>query len=226
MKNQERKREILRSQRPLVYLITDRKAGLRTQHDTTTETGLQLEAVRQAVVAGCQLVQVRERDLSAAELYRFVEHVIEIAHPAGALVLVNDRVDVAMAAGADGVHLRASSLRSNVVRGRFGDDLLIGVSVHSVDEVKQNEDADFLVLGPVFETQSKLKFGRPLGLDVLKHGVGAATVPLLGIGGINLGNFRSVLDTGTAGIAAIGLFTNAETAAENVRTLLSVSLPA
>lgn len=219
-----RKREILQSQRPLIYLITDRKACLRTQPSTANETALQLESIRGAVQAGCQLIQVRERDLTAVALFQFVKQVIEIARPAGALVLVNDRVDVALASGADGVHLRANSLRPNIVRNIFNgcgrDELLIGASVHSVDEVKRGEVADFLVLGPVFETQTKLEYGRPLGLDVLTQGVEATSSPIFGIGGINLANFESVLACGAAGIAAIGLFTNAETVEENVRGIL------
>jgi thiamine-phosphate pyrophosphorylase len=179
-----------------------------------------LEAIRQAVEAGCQLIQVRERELNAIELQSFVEQVIEIARPAGTLVFVNDRVDVAIAAGADGVHLRATSLRPSVVRERFGAELLIGASVHSVDEVERSADADFLVLGPVFETESKLAFGRPLGLEVLKQGVAATSIPLLAIGGINLGNFGTVLECGVAGVAAIGMFTNPETVAANVKAIL------
>jgi thiamine-phosphate pyrophosphorylase len=228
MKHLAKKRQILLSERPLLYLITDRKASLRTQQSTANETELQLEVIQHAVHAGCRLIQVRERDLSSLDLYDFVLRVLEVARPADALVLVNDRTDIAIAAGADGVHLRSSSLRPKVVRdlvNRNGrNDFLIGASVHSVHEIAGREGADFLVFGPVFETPSKLEFGTPLGLDAMKEAVQTTTTPILGIGGINLGNFISVLDCGAAGVAAIGLFSNPETVAANVRAAFARGL--
>lgn len=174
------------------------------------------------------MIQIRERDLDAQELSRFTSAAIEIARPAGALVLVNDRVDVALATGADGVHLRASSLAAREVRriaeacGRAG--LLVGVSTHSVREAAEaSNGGDFVIAGPVFETHSKMEFGPPLGLRKFSKIVRASAVPVLGIGGVNLNNFRSVLECGAAGIAGIGLFSTPGSVAENVEMILRLT---
>lgn len=221
---------ILPQQRPLVYLITDRKAFRQPPVHPPTETALQLEAIRTAVESGCKLVQIRERDLEAVELSRLVIAAIEIARPDGALVLVNDRLDVALATGADGVHLRSTSLSPATARRIATDcgrgDLLIGTSTHSIAEViASSADTDFVVFGPVFETASKLEFGPPLGLSKLAVAVRATYLPVIAIGGINLQNFQSVLDCGAAGIAGIGLFTDRSAVATNVKELLRGAIP-
>ena len=183
-----------------------------------------MEIIEKAVKAGCHLIQVRERDLSASDLAAFVSDVIAIARPEGARVLVNDRVDVALATGADGVHLRSTSLRPETLRSTSPQcqhgQFLIGVSTHSVEEVTRNQDADFVVLGPVFPTASKLEYGDPLGLEVLKDAASSATIPVLGIGGIDANNFHQVLEAGAAGIAAIGLLADSGAVTKNVRAIL------
>src|SRR5262245_6359351 len=135
----------------LLYLITNRRAFLRNPEITHDDLPrLQLEAIGKAARAGCQLIQIREKDMSARALAAFTRAAIELARPHGARVLVNDRLDVAMAAGADGVHLRASSIPAREVRAvatkKGLDDFLIGVSTHSVAEAKSAEDggADFI----------------------------------------------------------------------------------
>lgn len=210
----------------LLYLITNRRAFLRSPETTHAEAPrLQLEAIDKAARAGCQLVQIREKDMSAKALAAFTRAAIECARPHGARVLVNDRLDVAMAAGADGVHLRASSIPAPEVRAvvaRKGlDDFLIGVSTHSVAEAKLAEDggADFIVCGPVYDTPSKKAFGPPLGLERFAEICGAVKIPVLAIGGINLSNYREPLRRGAAGVAAIGLFTDVENLEQTIRFL-------
>jgi thiamine-phosphate pyrophosphorylase len=212
--------------RILLYLITNRLAFLRSpeiQYDDLPR--LQLEVIGKAVRAGCQLIQIREKDMSAKELAAFTRAVIECARPHGARVLVNDRLDVAMAAGADGVHLRASSIPAREVRAvaaKTGlDDFLIGVSTHSVAEAKSAEEggADFIVCGPVYDTPSKRAFGPPLGLDVFSEILDAVETPVLAIGGINLSNYREPLRRGAAGVAAIGLFADVENLEQTVRSI-------
>lgn len=210
----------------LLYLITNRRAFLRSPETTHAEAPrLQLEAIDKAARAGCQLVQIREKDMSAKALAAFTRAAIECARPHGARVLVNDRLDVAMAAGADGVHLRASSIPAPEVRAvvaRTGlDDFLIGVSTHSVAEAKLAEDggADFIVCGPVYDTPSKKAFGPPLGLERFAEICGAVKIPVLAIGGINLSNYREPLRRGAAGVAAIGLFTDVENLEQTIRFL-------
>jgi thiamine-phosphate pyrophosphorylase len=140
-------------------------------------------------------------------------------------VLVNDRLDVAMAAGADGVHLRASSIPAREIRAVAAkkglDDFLIGVSTHSVAEAKSAEDggADFIVCGPVYDTPSKRAFGPPLGLEVFAEILDAVETPVLAVGGINLSNYREPLRRGAAGVAAIGLFADVENLEQTVRSI-------
>jgi len=186
---------------------------------------LQLEAIGKAAQAGCQLIQIREKDMSAKALAAFTRSAVELARPHGARVLVNDRLDVAMAAGADGVHLRASSIPAREVRAvatkKGLDDFLIGASTHSVAEAKMAEEggADFIVCGPVYDTPSKKAFGPPLGLDVFAEILDAVETPVLAIGGINLSNYREPLRRGAAGVAAIGLFADVENLEQTIRSI-------
>jgi thiamine-phosphate pyrophosphorylase len=215
-----------------LYLITNRRAFLRSPEITHDDLPrLQLEAIGKAARAGCRLIQIREKDMSAKALGAFTRAAIERARPHGARVLVNDRFDVAIAAGADGVHLRASSIPAREVRAVAAkkglDDFLIGVSTHSVAEAKLAEEggADFVVCGPVYDTPSKRIFGPPLGLDVFAEIRDAVEMPVLAIGGINLSNYREALRRGAAGVAAIGLFTDLDSLEQIVRSILNTPLP-
>ncbi len=197
-------------QRPVICLITNR---LAFPHPRSVEA--QLEAIDIAARSGCQLIQVRERDLEARELAAFVSSVIAVARPWGSSVLVNDRIDVALATGADGVHLRSTSLVAaearRIVNQCKRDSFLVGASVHSKSEaLAAVSGADFLICGPVFYTAEKRKYGPPLGLDEFEAIVSSVQIPVLGIGGIGVSNFRDVLSRGAAGIAAISLFTTIE----------------
>ena len=122
---------------------------------------------------------------------------------------MNDRFDIARAAGADGVHLTTRSLPTNVVRSICGDDFLIGVSTHSLETAlnARAEGADFIVFGPVFDTESKRAFGEPQGLDKLREVTKALEgFPVIAIGGINRENADECFRAGASGIAAIRLF--------------------
>ncbi|MGH9753728.1 MAG: thiamine phosphate synthase [Blastocatellia bacterium] len=213
----------------LLYLITNRRAFLHSSE--STHDRLQLEAIGKAARAGCQIIQIREKDMSARTLTVFTRAAIERARPFGARVLVNDRLDVAMAAGADGIHLRVSSIPAREVRAvaaRKGlDDFLIGVSTHSIAEARLAEDggADFIVCGPVYDTPSKKAFGPPLGLGAFAEIRNAVEIPALALGGINLSNYREPLRRGAAGIAAIGLFADVENLEQNIRLILNTPLP-
>jgi len=186
---------------------------------------LQLEVIGKAARAGCHLIQIREKDMSAKALAAFTRAAIECARPHGARVLVNDRLDVAMAAGADGIHLRASSIPARKVRdvaAKTGlNDFLIGVSTHSVAEAKSAEEggADFIVCGPVYDTPSKRALGSPLGLDFFAEILDALETPVLAIGGITLSNYREPLRRGAAGVAAIGLFADLENLDQTIRSI-------
>lgn len=128
-------------------------------------------------------------------------------------LLVNDRVDIAREAGADGVHLTTTSLPAAVVREKFGSEFLIGVSTHSLEEVRaaQTGGANFVVFGPVLETESKRMFGEPQGLEKLREIVDeAGDLPVVAIGGISIDNVEACFRAGASGIAAIRLFADAE----------------
>ena len=214
----------------LLYLITDRRAFLRSAEITHDDLPrLQLEAIAKAAQAGCQLIQIREKDMNAKALGAFTRAAVELARPRGARVLVNDRLDVAMSAGADGVHLRASSIPAREVRAAAAQrglkDFLIGVSTHSIAEARLAEEggADFIVCGPVYDTPSKREYGAPLGLDAFAEIRSAAQIPVLALGGITLSNYREPLRRGAAGVAAIGLFTDLDNIEQNIRSILNAT---
>lgn len=216
--------------KPLLYLITDRQALRRSPELASSATQSQIETIRRAAQAGCQLIQIREKDLTAKPLGELTRAAINVARPHGARVLVNDRLDVAMAAGADGAHLRVSSIPAREVRAiaekKGIADFLIGVSTHSITEAKAAEagGADFIVCGPVYHTPSKLAYGDPLGLERFAEVCEAVKIPVLALGGINLSNFREPLRRGASGIAAISLFTDPGKIEQNVQTILNSQL--
>jgi thiamine-phosphate pyrophosphorylase len=217
---------------PLLYLITDRLAFLRSPEITRADAArLQLEAIGKAAQAGCRLIQIREKDMSAKALDAFTRAAIRCARPHGARVLVNDRLDVAMASGADGVHLRVSSIPAREARDlaekKGLNHFLIGASTHSIAEAKSAEDggADFIVCGPVYNTMSKQAYGPPLGLELLAEICDATAIPALALGGINLSNYREALRRGAAGIAAISLFADMDNLEQRIRTILNTTLP-
>ncbi|QQS49237.1 MAG: thiamine phosphate synthase [Acidobacteriota bacterium] len=207
-----------------ICLISNRRALTRRP----SEAGLidrQIEAMGLAARAGCDLIQIREKDLAAGELLDMTRRAIEASRPHGTRLLVNDRLDVALAAGADGVHLPVSSLPPAEVReitDRLGlPEFLIGVSTHSIEEALDAEaqGADFIVSGPVFETASKKACGPPMGLERFSDICSRLEIPVLGLGGITIGNFRRVIEAGAAGIAGIGIFSDLETIELNIRAL-------
>lgn len=156
--------------------------------------------------AQIDLVQVREKNLSASVLYQLALSAARITKGTATKLLINDRSDIAVAAGADGVHLTTSSLPTAVVRHAFGDDFLIGVSTHSLEEAKIAWDggADFAVFGPVFETTSKKGFAEPPGLTGLTRVCSAAfPFPVLALGGVRVDNVAECIRAGARGVAAI-----------------------
>ncbi len=193
--------------KPIIYLITSGATTNKTTPDSPEFSQL-LTVIKTAVTAQIPLIQIREKALTARVLYELTRRAVEIAHGTSTRVLVNDRFDVALGAGADGVQLTAKSLSARVVRRATSDSFVIGVSTHSVHEAKeaQSGDADFVVFGPVFETESKRSFGPPQGLSKLADIAAAVDgSPVIAIGGIAIENVRQCLRHGAAGIAAIRL---------------------
>lgn len=162
-----------------------------------------IDLIERATAAGVDMIQIRERDLSARDVCSIIGAASEHA-----AILVNDRADIA-AANASGVHLTTHSMPVPVVRAAFGSEILIGASTHTIDEVEaaQAGGADFVVFGPVFETASKRAYGAPVGLDALQRAVARSSIPVLALGGVNLSNYRRAFDAGAAGVAGISMFT-------------------
>lgn len=172
-----------------------------------------LELVAAAVAAKVSLFQIREKQLSGRALYELTTRALEITRGTETRLLINDRSDIASAAGADGVHLTAQSLPASVVRKIYGPEFLIGVSTHSREDAlaARAGGADFVVFGPVFETESKREFGEPQGLQRLQELTSELRdFPVVAIGGIALDNVEACFGAGASGVAAIRLLNDAE----------------
>ncbi len=165
-----------------------------------------LDLARAAIAAGVDLIQIRERDLDARPLAALVEAAVRAADGTPTRVVVNDRLDVALAAGAHGVHLRGDSVPAKDARRLAGPSFLIGRSVHTVDEAASATDVDYLIAGTVFPSASKPGARTLLGTDGLRAIVNAVKVPVLAIGGVTIDRLPEVAAAGAAGAAAIGLF--------------------
>lgn len=179
-----------------LYLVTDR-------HQTLGRPVLSL--ISQALDAGVGGVQLREKDLNTRDLLSLGRDVHSVTAPRRVPLLVNDRIDVALALGADGVHLRSDSMSAAVARRLLGPDRLIGMSAHSVEEVVEAESqgTDFVVLGPIFATPSKIPYGPPIGLDILAEAVRRTSIPVFAIGGVTGQRIPDIQRAGAFGIAVI-----------------------
>ena len=194
--------------KPILYLIT-RGATTEATTANSPEFGQVLSQIAAAVTAGIDLIQIREKHLTGLVLYKLVSEAARLTRGNNTRLLVNDRADMACGAGADGVRLSAQSLDATTIRRTFGAEFLIGASTHSLDEVRAARDqgADFVVFGPVFETESKRGFGPGKGLPELADVVREMRkFPVLALGGVSLANAAGCLAAGAHGIAGISLF--------------------
>ena len=195
-----------------LYLVTDR-------HQTAGRP--LVSVIGRAVRAGVRAVQMRERDLPTRELLTLAADLQrEIPE---AKLFINDRVDLALALPSHGAHLRESSLPTPVVRGLLRPQQLLGRSVHSIDGVAEAErqGADFVVLGPVFDTPSKQEYGPPLGLRVLERAARTARIPIFAIGGITAARAPEVRGAGGFGVAVLSSILSAPNVEQATEELLS-----
>ena len=197
-----------------LYLITDRRL-FSDGHSLTA-------AIEEALKGGLQAVQLREKDLEVRELLRMAYRLKELTAGYEAKLFINDRVDVALAVEADGVHLGGGSIPAFAARKAAGEGMLVGVSAHSLAEAQKAEEegADFVTLGPVFDTPSKLKYGRPVGLGLLKEVSALMSIPVFAIGGIKKERVKDTLESGASGIALISAVLGSEDIQSNTEEFM------
>jgi thiamine-phosphate pyrophosphorylase len=186
-----------------LYLITDRRQAAG---------GNLLEAVERALAGGVRAVQLREKDLGGRELLELARKMRALASRYGAKLLINDRADIALAAGADGVHLGEASIPPEEARRLLGPGKLIGCSAHSAERLAAAEagGADFAVFGPVYFTPSKAPYGPPLGVDTLRRACASVRIPVFALGGVGAENIEEVIAAGADGVAMISAILAAE----------------
>lgn len=179
-----------------LYLITDR-------HQTCGRP--LLKVVRQALDGGIRAVQLREKDLSSAELFRLAGEMKRLTEDYAARLIINDRIDIAQAVDADGVQIGVNSLPVSEVRRLQGKGSVIIYSAHAIEEAERAQEAgaDFVTFGPVYNTPSKAGFGPPSGIGKLSDTVNTLKIPVIGLGGINRENIFEALSAGCLGIAVI-----------------------
>ena len=200
-----------------LYLITDRK-----------QIKMPLPAaVRLALEGGVRAIQLREKDLPMRELLALSQELRAMTKEFGAKLFINDNVDVAVAVDADGVHLGHQSMPAAAVRNIVGRKLMIGVSTHTLDEVRAAESggADFVTFGPIYETPSKTHLGAPVGIEALRSVKRAVDIPIFALGGIRGKNIGHVLWAGAYGVSMISAIFGAEDikkAAKNITAMVQI----
>ena len=194
-----------------LVLITDRNQCKQPFIDT----------VRFALKGGIKTVQLREKGLATNELYSLACELRKITSDFKANLIVNDRVDIALAVEADGVHLGWQSLPFDIVRKLLGFEKLIGVSTHNRQEALQAQEygADYITFGPIFDTPSKAGFLNPTGPEEIRKLKNKVEIPVIALGGINKKNVETVLNKGADGIAVISSITQADNPEEAARCL-------
>jgi len=207
-----------------LYLITDRKLF-------TVQCSL-FTAVHEALKGGVRAIQLREKDLGTRELLKLANRMRELTKRYNAKLFINDRLDIALAVRADGVHLAQNSIPADAVRkavhaclpDRQASRFLIGVSTHSLKEAVEAEKkgADFITLGPVYRTPSKLKYGAPLGIETLKKTAKKIKIPVFAIGGVKINKTSELKKAGAYGVALISEIFRAEDIKGKTKELIKV----
>lgn len=178
-----------------LYLVTDR---------SLMSTATLIEAVEQAILGGCTMIQLREKNISSLDFYRQSVEVKKITEQYHVPFIINDRIDIAIAVNADGVHIGQSDIPAAIARDLIGTDMLLGVSAASVKEAVQaaNDGADYLGVGAMFPTGTKTD-ANYVSIEELKKIRHAVNLPIIAIGGINKGNIKQFHDTGINGLAVV-----------------------
>jgi thiamine-phosphate pyrophosphorylase len=195
-----------------LYLVTDRSAT----------AGPLEEVVESCLAAGLKAVQLREKDMAVRDLLGLAHALRDSTRRHGARLLINDRADVALAVGADGVQRAGTSLPVSALRAISPSGFLIGASVHDIDEARAAEadGAAFLLFGPVYDTPSKRQYGPPQGLAALERVSAAVSTPVFGVGGVTPDRAGEVMRAGAVGVAVIGAILGSERPADAVKAFL------
>lgn len=201
-----------------LYLITDRHqvGGMRL-----------IDVVEEALKGGVRGVQLREKELSSRELYELAYDMRKLTNRYSARLIINDRVDIAMAVDADGVHLGLNSLPIHRVRRLIGDNRLIGLSCHNqVNAIMaQEKGADFITFGPVYYTPSKAQYGKPVGVDKLEIVSHLLDIPIFALGGIKRDNINEVVVAGADGIALVSAIIASDDPRSEAEAMISLLPP-
>ncbi len=179
-----------------LYVITDEGISHGLSH---------VQVARQAAEGGADVVQLRDKARTSKDLLSIALQIREVTRSAGITFIINDRLDLALASGADGVHLGQEDLPIPFARKVSGKGFIIGTSVRTVEEamIAETEGADYIALSPIFNTSTKSDAGPGKGLEMLKRIKSAVSIPVIAIGGIGKGNVRQVMDAGADGVAVI-----------------------
>jgi thiamine-phosphate pyrophosphorylase len=201
---------------PVVHLITDRRLA--------SDLAARVAAALSGLPRGCVAVHLREKDLGGAALLSLARALCAVCRGRGQRLVVNDRIDVALAAGADGVHLPSGGVPPAEARRLLGPDALVGVSCHGAEDVDRARagGADYATFGPVYDTPSKRPYGAPVGLAALQ-GAAALGLPLVALGGVDAARAPEVRAAGAHGVGAIRAWLDGSDPAVAVRTLLAAA---
>jgi len=198
-----------------LYLVTDRE--LSKGRDIRW-------IVEESVKGGCTMVQLREKDCCTMDFIKIAQDLKQILKPYNVPLLINDRVDVALAVDADGVHIGQSDMPYEIARKLLGPDKIIGISVENLDEVKKaNEiDVDYIGVSPIFSTPTKTNTKTPFLLEGAKLVSTISVHPTVGIGGMNHNTAKDVIISGMDGIAVVSDIVSADSPKESAETLLKI----
>ena len=206
----------LRTGLPLVHLITDRRLA--------PDLAARAHAALAGIAPGRVAVQLREKDLGGRDLLALARALAAVCRARGQLLLVNDRADVALAAGADGVHLPSAGIPPAEARRLLGPDALVGVSCHSAEDVRRARDggASYATFGPIHDTPSKRAYGPPVGAGALGEAARLG-LPLVALGGMDAARAPAAFAAGAAGVAVIRAWLAGPDPAAAVRALVAAS---
>lgn len=197
-----------------VYLITDGSAP----------TGGDIAgAVEKALRGGVRAVQLREKGLDAKGLLKLAKELRALTNGYGARLIINDRADVALLSGADGVHLGQRSIAPVDAREMLGGEMLIGVSTHSAEEARRaaGGGADFITIGPIYHTPSKARYGEPIGTAMIREVRAVVDIPVYAIGGIDRDNLKEAVLNGADGVAVISAILGCKDVEKGAREIIA-----